>query len=183
MHFVQKDSARLWSVRTSLLLTCILFLSNQSMGQDSFLSDYKIKWKNATDYTMEFARSMPEDYYGYTPTPVEMTYREQLKHMAGNMVWLCSSYLGGSATHVDPQKAGNSKKEIIAMLEKSFAYANQTISVLTEKQLNEKVDFIAGTMTKRRILMLMTDHVTHHRGQLVVYLRMKNVEPPKYVGW
>ena len=69
------------------------------------------------------------------------------------------------------------------MLEQSFAYATQTINALTEKDLNEKVDFISGPMTRRRILMLMTDHVTHHRGQLVVYLRMKNVEPPKYIGW
>ncbi|MBL0005643.1 MAG: hypothetical protein IPP25_00245 [Saprospiraceae bacterium] len=66
---------------------------------------------------------------------------------------------------------------------KAFAYASQTIDVMTEKDLNEKVEFIAGTMTRRRILLLMTDHLTHHRGQLVVYLRMKNVEPPKYVGW
>jgi uncharacterized damage-inducible protein DinB len=54
---------------------------------------------------------------------------------------------------------------------------------LTEKDLNEQVDFISGKMTRRRVLLLLTDHVTHHRGQLVVYLRMKNVEPPKYVGW
>jgi uncharacterized damage-inducible protein DinB len=165
------------------LLPAFLFLTNTAQSQDSFLSDYKIKWKNAADYTLEFARAMPEDYYGYTPTPVEMTFLEQLKHMGGNMVWLCSSYLDGSKTHIDPSKAGNSKKEIIAMLEKSFAYTNQTIDALTEKDLNEHVSFIAGDMTKRRILMLMTDHLTHHRGQLVVYLRMKNVEPPKYVGW
>ena len=126
---------------------------------------------------------MPEDHYGYTPTPVEMTYREQLKHMAGNMVWLSSSYLNGSKTHIDPTKAGNTKKEIVAMLEKALAYASATIDGLTEKELNTSVDFFAGQMTKRRILMLMTDHLTHHRGQLVVYLRMKNVEPPKYVGW
>ena len=164
-------------------LPIFLLLSFSTRGQDSFLSDYKIKWKNAAAYTLEFARAMPEDYYGYTPTAVEMTFREQLKHMAGNMVWLSSSYLDGSKTHIDPSKAGDSKKEIIAMLEKAFAYASQTVDVLTEKDLNEKVEFIAGQMTRRRILMLMSDHLTHHRGQLVVYLRMKGVEPPKYVGW
>ena len=165
------------------LLLALIFTSSMVLGQDSFLSDYKLKWQNTTDYTLEFAAAMPEDYYAYTPTPVEMTYREQLKHIAGNMVWLCSSYLDGSKTHIDPSTVGNSKKEIVAMMEKVFAYASQTINALTEKDLNEKVDFISGEMTKRRILLLMTDHVTHHRGQLVVYLRMKNVEPPKYVGW
>ncbi len=165
------------------LIPALALASNIVSAQDSFLADYKIKWKNAASYTLEFARAMPEDYYGYTPTSVEMTYKEQLKHIAGNMVWLSSSYLDGSKTHIDPSKSGNSKKEIIAMLEKAFTYASQTIDVMTEKDLNEKVEFIAGQMTRRRILLLMTDHVTHHRGQLVVYLRMKNVEPPKYVGW
>ena len=164
-------------------LIVILIISSSLSAQDSFLSDYKIKWKNTTDYTMEFARVMPEDYYVYTPTPVEMTYREQLKHIAANMVWLCSSYLDGSKTHIDPSTVGNSKKEIVAMMDQVFIYASKTINALSEQDLNEKVDFISGEMTKRRILLLLTDHVTHHRGQLVVYLRMKNVEPPKYVGW
>jgi len=165
------------------LLPVMLIISFTAKGQDSFLGDYKIKWQNTTEYLLEFAKAMPEDYYAYTPTPVEMTYREQLKHIAGNIVWLCSSYLDGSKTHIDPSATGNSKKEIIAMLEKVFAYASQTIDAMSEKDLNTQVSFISGDMTKRRILMLMTDHVTHHRGQLVVYLRMKNVEPPKYVGW
>ncbi|HQW27038.1 MAG TPA: hypothetical protein PLV75_13805, partial [Saprospiraceae bacterium] len=70
------------------LLPAMLLLSYSVDAQDSFLSDYKIKWKNAAAYTLEFAKAMPEDHYGYTPTAIEMTFREQLKHMAGNMVWL-----------------------------------------------------------------------------------------------
>ena len=165
----------------SIFIT-ILCLNTNSFAQD-FLSDFKLKWKNAAEYTMEFARAMPEDHYAYTPTPIEMTFREQLKHIAGNMVWLCSSYLNGSKTTLDPAKSGNSKKEIIAMLEQSFAYTNQTINKLTEKDLNHIVDFVAGKMSRRRIMLLLTDHVTHHRGQLVVYLRVKDVEPPAYRGW
>lgn len=166
-----------------LLFMAFVHLLSSTHAQTNFLDDYKIKWQNATAYTLEFARSMPEDYYAFSPTPEEMTFGEQLKHVAGNMIWLSSAYLGGAKEHVDPTSAGDSKKEIIAMLEKSFAYAQQTVNGLTEKSLAQEVNFIAGTMTKRRILFLMTDHVTHHRGQLVVYLRLKNVPPPKYVGW
>jgi len=152
-------------------------------GQSGFLDDYKLKWKNVGEYTLEFAHVMPEDFYGYTPTKVEMTYREQLKHIAGNVLWLCSSFLEGEPTEIDPSAAVNSKKEIVHMLEKTFGYATETISGLTEKDLDESVDFFAGKMTRRRIMFLLTDHVTHHRGQLVVYLRMKNIEPPSYRGW
>ncbi len=166
-----------------IISVVLVLVPTGMMGQGNFLEDFKIKWKNAAEYTLEFARMMPEDYYDYTPTPVEMTFREQLRHIAGNMIWLSSSYLDGQKTQIDPTKAGPSKKEIIAMLDASFAYAATTIDRLKEQDLDKPVDFFAGKMTRRRILLLLTDHVTHHRGQLVVYLRLKGVTPPKYVGW
>jgi uncharacterized damage-inducible protein DinB len=168
--------------QTFSIFTFILITGNL-WSQGSFLEDYKLKWKNAMEYTLEFAKVMPEEMYSFKPADVEMTYGEQLKHIAGNMVWLSSSYLNGTKTTLDPVNAGNSKKEIIAILEKSFAYANTTISQLNEKMLNQNVNFFAGMMSKRRIMLLMTDHVTHHRGQLVVYLRLKGIEPPAYRGW
>ncbi|MEP6647672.1 MAG: DinB family protein [Saprospiraceae bacterium] len=170
---------------SNFILTVLLTLSflHVVAAQDSFLSDYKLKWKNAAEYTIEFAQAMPEDQYGYKPVPEEMSFREQLRHIAANMVWLSSSYLKGKTTTIDPMKAGDSKKEILDVLNKSFTYAKETIEDLHEKDLNEMVDFFAGMMTRRRILLLMTDHVTHHRGQLVVYLRLNGVVPPSYRGW
>ncbi len=171
------------TLKYCLSFLIISLLTTTVAAQSPFLEDYKLKWKNAMEYTLEFAQVMPEDYYGYTPTKVEMVYGEQLKHIAGNIVWLCSSYLQGAKTTIDPLKTGNSKREIMTVLEQSFLYANKTVASLTESDLNETVDFFAGKMTRRRILLLLTDHVTHHRGQLVVYLRMKNIEPPSYRGW
>jgi uncharacterized damage-inducible protein DinB len=40
-----------------------------------------------------------------------------------------------------------------------------------------------GSSTKNRILNLMDNHLAHHRGQMIVYLRLKGIEPPSYVGW
>lgn len=166
-----------------LAVVFLVTLVIQAHSQQSLLEDYKIKWKDATEYTLEFAKTMPEEDYSFKPVPEEMSFGEQLKHIAGNMVWLSSSYLNGAKTTLDPMNAGNSKKEIISILEKSFAYAAETVDHLNEKMLNQQVDFFAGFMTKRRILLLMTDHVTHHRGQLVVYLRLNGIKPPDYVGW
>ena len=49
--------------------------------------------------------------------------------------------------------------------------------------LDEEVQFFAGPMSKRQILVLMNDHLTHHRGQMIVYVRLKGVKPPAYKGW
>ncbi|MDT8346268.1 MAG: DinB family protein, partial [Flavobacteriaceae bacterium] len=51
------------------------------------------------------------------------------------------------------------------------------------RELSEKVNFFAGEKTKIQILNLLHDHVTHHRGQLVVYLNLKEIKPPRYTGW
>ena len=57
------------------------------------------------------------------------------------------------------------------------------IDQLTEKDLDTIVDFFAGPMSKRQILTLLNDHYTHHRGQIIVYLRMNDIKPPRYRGW
>ncbi|MGB3078371.1 MAG: hypothetical protein WBB31_04775, partial [Saprospiraceae bacterium] len=57
------------------LITCstlLLFFFVQTVQAQSFLADYKLKWKNAAEYTLEFAQAMPEDQYGYKPVPAEM---------------------------------------------------------------------------------------------------------------
>jgi len=50
-------------------------------------------------------------------------------------------------------------------------------------QLDRQVKFFAGPMTIRQILLLLHDHQSHHLGQVIVYLRLKGIKPPDYVGW
>lgn len=165
-----------------LTLTCLV-LSTQAWSQQAFVNDFKYKWKNAREYTLEFAKAMPADKYNYTPTPEEMTFARQLIHMCGNMIWLSNSYLGAPAFGKDIDHPSEKKEDVIKLLEESFDYAASAIDKFPVHKLDETVDFFAGPMTKRRVFFLLTDHVTHHRGQLVVYLRMNNIEPPRYKGW
>ncbi|MFK7950340.1 MAG: hypothetical protein AB8G11_22315 [Saprospiraceae bacterium] len=32
-------------------------------------------------------------------------------------------------------------------------------------------------------LITLNSNLVHHRGQLTIYLRLKNVKPPRYIGW
>ena len=69
------------------------------------------------------------------------------------------------------------------ILRSAFAYSTGVVQGLEAKQLEEPVDFFAGPMNKRQILNLMTDHLTHHRGQAILYLRLRGIKPPSYRGW
>jgi uncharacterized damage-inducible protein DinB len=76
-----------------------------------------------------------------------------------------------------------SKTEIVEIVSKAFDYVEKTIESQTESNLNETLNFWGGVASKRKILLLLNDHQTHHRGQLVVYLRLSGIVPPKYIGW
>lgn len=168
------------SVTTVVL--CVSVMSTLS-SQQAFVEDFKLKWKNAKEYTLEFARAMPAEKYTYTPTPEEMTFGRQLVHICGNIIWLSSSYLGAPPFGKNVDHPSEKKEDVIRLLEETFDYAARAVDNFPVSKLDDKVDFFAGPMTKRRVMFLLTDHVTHHRGQLVVYLRLNGIEPPRYRGW
>ncbi len=111
-----------------------------------------------------------------------MSFKEQLLHIANNMKWLSSAFLFSQGSKQVSDTATMDKAAIIKVLSDAYDEA-LTAHHLNEKQLNETVPFFAGPMTRRQILILMHDHQTHHVGQLIVYLRLKGIKPPAYVGW
>ena len=175
-------------MRQSLLLILIsLSIPVSAQSEKAHLAELQQKWSNAKTYTLALAGYMPAEKYGFRPVDGEMSFGEQLVHLSSNMVWLSSDYLSGAKPPHDRKEiegyAGKSKEEVLKVVEESLNYAASTLKNFNPNQLNESVKFFAGPMTKRQIIMLMNDHLTHHRAQAIVYLRLNEVLPPKYVGW
>lgn len=166
-----------------IVVVAILFCCVFRVYSQGVLEDFQKKWKNAATYTLAVADSMPAEKYDYRPTEQEMTFRQQLLHIVGNVMWLSSTYLGGEKFEKDLKSDKYSKAEVIEILQSAFAISSLALQQLKPEQLEEKVEFFAGPMNKRQILTLLNDHHTHHRGQLMVYLRLNGIKPPRYVGW
>ncbi|WP_298314561.1 DinB family protein [uncultured Aquimarina sp.] len=164
-----------------LFLISYPIMSQQVTPKSAFLE----KWTNSKEYLLEIAESMPENKYSYAPTEREMDFRNQLLHICGNMLWLSTTYF--SEEIFDRKKlsenAPDSKIEVIKLLEKSFDLVYERVQNAKDESLKTEVDFFAGPKSKLQILNLLQDHVTHHRGQLIVYLNLNEIKPPKYVGW
>ncbi len=150
---------------------------------DSLLDQMAVKWKNAKNYTLKIAELMPEEKYNFKPVSSEMSFGEQLLHISKNMNWLSSAYLFGTKNNDSSNAARLTKNQIIKILSTSYDSALVVHYRLSSKQLNEKVPFFAGPMSRSQILTLMHDHQTHHGGQLIVYLRLNGIKPPDYIGW
>ncbi|ALM08363.1 DinB family protein [Sediminicola sp. YIK13] len=159
-----------------------LFL-NQAYSQDLTIPTFLEKWENSKTYLLEVAQAMPLEQYDYKPTSREMTFVEQLKHIQQNMEWLGSTYFNFIKPDGTTEESKDLKSQTILELSNAFDLVGQAIKNATPEDLKTKVDFFAGEKTKFQILNLLQDHVTHHRGQLIVYLNLNNIEPPKYTGW
>lgn len=149
-----------------------------------FLNANITKLKNAREYTLLVANAMPAEKYNYQPSKEEMEFGKQLLHISENLCWLSSSYLTGNknpTTEADGRLTF--KKDIIAVVTKAYDFAINTLQNFDTKALADTVKFFAGPMNKLQIINLLQDHQTHHRGQLLVYLRLNGIKPPDYVGW
>ncbi len=174
-------------LKSTIIFSALIFfiapfkLSAQN-SSDSLLAQLSRKWTNAKEYALKMAELMPEKYYDFKPVPEEMSFKQQLLHIADNMQWLSSAYLFvPKANKIDTSV--KSKAAVIKILSDAYDMGTAAHHNLSGKQLDEVVKFFAGPMMRRQILNLMHDHQTHHLGQLIVYLRLKGIKPPDYVGW
>lgn len=140
-------------------------------------------WERSKAFTLAFAEAMPENRFIYRPRAEVRTYTEQLLHVAGSNVFFAGLVTDAPAPALDLDPAGKTKADVIATLSQAFDYAATAIEALDAEQAEDTRQVAGQTLTKWQVLMLMRDHVTHHRGQMVMYLRLNGQEPPQYVGF
>jgi uncharacterized damage-inducible protein DinB len=166
------------------LLICFGFIFTvKAQSVDSLQVQLARKWVNSKAYALKLAGLMPENEYDFKPSPEEMSFSQQLLHIADNIDWLTSSYLFINAPGKRTPISKLSKADVLKILSDAYDRGLAAHSKIAAAQLDEKVTFFAGPMVRRQILILMHDHQTHHLGQLIVYLRLKGIKPPDYTGW
>lgn len=156
---------------------------NPLNAQNDVISAFLLKWENSKNYLIEMAELMPKEKYNYQPTVREMSFQEQLLHIKNNMIWLSSTYFMDKNYIKSNKTEPKTKTETIAAMVIAFDKVTNIIKNVSLDDLPNEVDFFAGKKSKLQILNLMQDHVTHHRGQLIVYLNLNEIKPPKYSGW
>ncbi|MDF9799591.1 putative damage-inducible protein DinB [Catalinimonas alkaloidigena] len=172
------------------LILSVLFLpegfaQTEIALENEFADDFYPVWQRAGEYLLEVAEAMPAELYAYQPTEEIFTFAEQLMHTAANIYFLNATYIQDEdMADFDLEAEGKSKEEIMQILREAIATVDTSYHALAAGEENEPVNLFNRIETnKKRVLMLMRDHMTHHRGQLVIYLRMNGIQPPAYVGW
>lgn len=153
---------------------------------EGFVKEYLERLENSKKYLILIAESMPEDKYEFRATPESMSFAENLMHIGWAMDWHSQSLLGGREardwdTDTELKVDKKSKKEMVATIKAVFDKTLKFIDQYDINKLDEELDYFGLHRTKRQILLLLADHITHHRGQMVVYMRLNGLNPPRYV--
>lgn len=169
-------------VFTVLCLMAFFAVPGQSIAQTT-MEEFVAKWDNSKQFTLEVVDKMPENLLDYKPSDGAMSFKEQIAHLSGVIVYISSNFLkGGDPGFAADAKPAN-KAELRAFVEKCYDYGKKTISSLSEADRAEKVDIFGSQATRRQVIALIDDHCTHHRGAAVSYIRSNGIEPPRYRGW
>lgn len=172
------------------ILLIVLFFSvsatNLFAQQSNFIKEYLERLENSKKYLLLVAETMPEDKYNYKATPESLSFAENLMHIGFAMDWHSQSLLGKRKardwkTDKIYKTSGKSKKQMIAIINKTFKDSIALIQKFNPKHLEDRLDYFGLNRTKRQIFMLLADHITHHRGQMLVSMRLNGLTPPRYV--
>jgi uncharacterized damage-inducible protein DinB len=161
-----------------LSFAAIACLSLSAFAADTTPATLLAHLKKSQAFTVKVAEQMPEADYVFKLTPAQMSFAEQLAHIANANYYFYGTLAGEKPG--DPKPASLSKADVIAFLNKSFAYAEGVLSKTTPEQLSKMYKAEGEQMSGLELVMLAFDHTTHHRAQTEMYLRAKGITPTGY---
>ena len=119
-------------------------------------------------YTLDILKAMPEETYNYVPTEGMRTFEAQAYHIYYSLDYYIR-WFDNERPKWEPGDENSLDK-------------NKLIKLVTEKfdEIIKLVEEPKYTNTILPKLISLFDHNSHHRGQLIVYLRMNKIKPPAY---
>jgi uncharacterized damage-inducible protein DinB len=132
----------------------------------------------AQDYVLRAAEQMPEEHYGFRPTPDVRTFGQVLGHIADAQYLICSGAYGEKAPVSGIEKSKTSKADLVGALKSSVEYCQKAHDVMNGPEGAELIDGPGGKHPRVGILYFNTAHTFEHYGNLITYLRIKGIVPP-----
>jgi uncharacterized damage-inducible protein DinB len=143
--------------------------------------------------TRRLLERVPEAEFTWKPHGKSMSLGELSDHLTGLVAWTNDVL---SATSFDLESAGDSfkaknpasREALLSAFDGAVAGARRALASVTDPELLAPWTLKAGTheiFTLPRasaIRSFVMNHLIHHRGQLSVYLRLKDVPLPSIYG-
>ena len=172
------------------LLICLVATAAVALSQESpkatvlssqdnpFSSFNKVIYGGVKTILLRSAEKMPEENYSFKPTDDIRSFGQVVGHVADAQYMFCSIVLGEKNPALKIEQTKTSKADLIAALKGAFAYCDKAYDNMTDVTGAERVKLMGMDAPKLSALTVNNMHSNEHYGNLVTYMRLKNIVPP-----
>ena len=164
----------------AVLATAGAAAAQSSFPDTSFLTPVKATWESTRNLVIGIVEVMPADKYDFKPTPAVRSFRENVIHLVAENYLFFGRVAGENRGN--PAEKLKSRDELIKALRESYDYGAKVWAGLTEEKALEMIE-VRGQKVQRwsAILGAIQDNMNHY-GNLVVYVRLNGLVPPRSAG-
>lgn len=165
------------------LILCAGTLAAQNAPKNPLVETSKGMFAIAKNDILKSADQVPDQLWSFQPTPDVRTMGQLFAHVADGQYEFCGAAMEDKDAGKNVEKTAKSKAEIVDALKSAFAYCDAAYAKLTDSKAAELVPFFGGRKATRVGLMdFNVAHTMEHYGNLVTYMRLKNIVPPSSQG-
>lgn len=135
------------------------------------------------------AKAMPEAAYQWRPADGVRTTGEVFLHVAADNYFMPAAMgiapppdtgISGKdfKTAIAFEKRALSRDQVVAELEKSFAFLKTAMAGVPDEKVNAPIEIFGRKSSNRGMWITTTTHLHEHLGQLIAYARSNKVTPP-----
>ena len=152
----------------------------QGSAPTSFLTPAKTTWESTRDLVIGIVEVMPEDKYDFKATPALRSFRENVIHLVAENYLFFGRVAGENLGN--PAQNLKTRAELIKALRDSYEYGAKVWAGLSEEKALEMIE-VRGQKVQRwsPILGAIQDNMNHY-GNLVIYVRLNGLVPPRSAG-
>ncbi|WP_425389525.1 DinB family protein [Ekhidna sp.] len=165
---------------TLLFALLIITSAYSQVTTETLVADFE----RAKALSLDYVEAMPADKFDYQPTEDVRTYAQQFLHASQGTIGLSSNGTGADRIYananLEKDEALQSKEEVKRMVTESFDFAIDAIRNMDPDSFGEIVERGPFKITRLAWIQKAHEHISHHRGQAAIYLRMNGIVPPQY---
>jgi len=170
-----------------MLLVCLLVPAGFALAQGmpaapapaNPLSTWnKMAYGRVKDILLRSAQKMPEENYSFKPTEAVRSYGQIIGHVADAQYLFCSMALGEKNPGLNIEQTKSSKADLIAALNAAFTYCDKAYDGMTDASATQTIKLFGNDAPRLSALTVNNMHDMEHYGNLVTYMRLKNIVPP-----
>lgn len=150
----------------------------QAAQPNPFSTFNKFAYARVKTILISSAEKMPEENYNFKPTEAIRSYGQLVGHVADAQYIFCSVALGEKNPGLKIEQTKTTKADLVAALKEAVAYCDKAYDTMTDASGSQMVKLFDMDLPKLGALSINNMHDMEHYGNMVTYMRLKNIVPP-----